>query len=182
MKSKIGLLIFLAFAALTIGYMVWMGKEVRPLTSHEIVAFEFSGNTKQAVEQLTGLGNEKVALMKKSLYLDFGFLILYSISIALGCIVLPRYTGKENWIRIGRSFAFAAGLAGGCDAIENILLFRILAGGLISFQPGLAAVCAGLKFFGVFMSLLFILTTLGALPWMKNKRPGDTNLVAKSDP
>lgn len=130
---------------------------------------------------LEDLGSEKIALVKKSLYLDFGFLVLYSLSIAMGCIVLSRYTQKAKLITLGKYCALGVVVAGACDAIENISLLKIAAGVDISFEPFLAGVCAGLKFLGVLTSLLFILTTLGISVWIKAKGLTPSNRSGKSD-
>ena len=98
MKTKNAIVVFLVMGFITLQYMGWMARQLRPLTSREVVAFEFAGSAMNAREFLKGIGGEKVALMEKSLYLDFGFLVLYSFSIALGCRVVPLLTGKSNWI------------------------------------------------------------------------------------
>lgn len=160
----------LAGALITLSYMVWMTLEIRPLTAREIVSFELAGNSREAGTLLETLGPERRELMKKSLYLDFGFLLCYSLSLALSCRALPPLTGMKGWIMAGKYLSGFSLVAGLLDAIENVLLVHILNAGPTNLDAGIAAACASVKFFLVAVALLFILITLGML--IKKRKPG----------
>ncbi len=97
-----------------------------------------------------------------SLGLDYLFLAVYSLSIALACVrvaaaLRSRSSGLANlglWLAWGQ---LAAALL---DAVENYALIRVLVGAQEAIWPGLAWACALPKFAIVTLGLVYVL--LGA--------------------
>jgi hypothetical protein len=94
--------VLLVSAVLTLGWMFFMGASVKPFNSKQIVAFELA-KTPEAATKIISEWNEidVMSNAKRSVYLDFVFLVLYSFSIALGCLVLSNFTGNRFLILLG---------------------------------------------------------------------------------
>src|SRR5437763_13821699 len=118
---------FFIFLALTVVFMVWMKNLLYPLHSGEIVHFEMAKTTAAAA----GIINEwqetgKLNLAIKSIYLDYIFIVLYTVTISLGCQFLSSIAGNEILARTGKLFAILIFAAGIFDVVENIAMTRSL--------------------------------------------------------
>lgn len=107
----------------------------------------------------------------KSTTLAYLFIILYTLSIGLGCRFLSACTGNEILAKGGRGFAWLIILATICDIIENIALSRTLTGHISKVNLLLAYNLARIKFSIVIVCLLFMLTC--ALYWVIGKLAGE---------
>ena len=153
--------VFAICVVITLGWLVFMGMSVKPLNSQQIVAFELAKTPEVAVNILTDWReNNLIANAKRGIYLDFVFLVLYSLSIALGCLVVSNFTGNHFLIQLGCRFSKIALLAGSSDVIENIAMLRTLSGAISEQTTAVAYWFAVVKFSIVIVLLLFVLTCL----------------------
>jgi len=94
-----------------------------------------------------------------SLGLDYLFLALYSLSIALACTRIA--TGLLPWgapfAGAGIALAWAQFMAAGLDAVENYALIQLLTGSREPSWPTLAWACAVPKFAIVAAGLAYVL-------------------------
>jgi len=90
--------------------------------------------------------------------LDFLFLTLYGITIALGCLLISVRL-PESWQTVKRiGFGLAVGVlfAAFLDIIENVALIKLLLGSQNEILPFLAKWAAIPKFILVLMALLYV--------------------------
>jgi hypothetical protein len=149
--------LLIASIILTIGWAVFMKIEIRPLTTDDIVRFEFAGT----IDKVTFLLNDwrekgSLKLVMHSIYLDFVFIFLYTSALALGCLTFPSLTGKINLMNWGMRlyrFSLYAGLS---DFLENLCLMKLLHGAQNSFYPMAAWGFAFVKFSIIVAVLVFL--------------------------
>lgn len=144
----------LALAATVIWFFI-----MRPFTPPNIVAFELAGNVTTAQEIISSWGQEQVDRVKTSIYLDFGFILVYCSAFMFACRAGANYSGVQFFIQTGKQLAWIVWLAGLCDVIENIAMLRTLSG--IS-QPSvsIAFYFATIKFGILLIALIFVLISL----------------------
>jgi hypothetical protein len=134
-----------------------MRHEIKPLTTDEIVRFEFAGTLDNVTRLLSEWeAKQWTTAAIHSVYLDFVFIFLYASSLALGCLTFPSLTGKINLMNWGLKlyrFSLYAGLA---DFLENLCLIELLYGERNSFYPMAAWALAFFKFSVVVIILLFL--------------------------
>jgi hypothetical protein len=153
----------MAITALTLALMVAMTLLDAPLKTDEaplgIVSFELARTLPRAQAILAswqGRGEHYAAL---GLGLDYLFLVAYSLSIALGCVLLAdlREGRQSGFARAGVMLAWAQPGAAVLDAVENYALIQLLLGSGGSHWPGLAWGCAVPKFAVVLLGLLYLI-------------------------
>ncbi|HEY8967655.1 MAG TPA: hypothetical protein VIM64_01145 [Puia sp.] len=150
--------LFWLFALLTIGYMIWARGYLSPLTSGEIVRFEVAKTVDRAQHIMQEWRNTgKYEQGVRSTTVAFFFIILYTLSIGLGCRFISACTGNEILAKGGRGFAWLIVVASVSDIIENIALSRTLSGHMSQVNLLLAYNLARIKFSIVIVCLLFIL-------------------------
>jgi uncharacterized membrane protein YedE/YeeE len=157
--------LFWLFSLLTIAYMIWVRIYLAPLSSDEIVQFEIAKTVTRAQAvidnwKITGKFDKGV----ESTYLAWLFMVLYTLTIALGCRFISACTGNEIMIKGGRGFAWLIILATICDVIENIAISHTLQGPVSQWNVSLAYNLARVKFSIVIVCLLFMLAC--ALYWL----------------
>ena len=162
--SKFLIVIFI----LTICWMVFMRYETMPLTSEEIVRFEFAGNPENVKAILGEWDNKEwIPLAKHSIYLDFIFIFLYTSTLALGCLTFPSLTERLHLMTWGLKlyrFSLYAGLA---DFLENSCLLEILYGSQWAFFSGAAWAFAFVKFSIIVVVLLFLIRCI--IQWVVSR-------------
>src|SRR5215472_3430579 len=117
--SRVGQLFWL-FSIITIAYMIWVRNYLAPLTSAEIVRFEIAktvGNARDIIQEWKQSGKYDQGV--KSTYFAYGFMLLYTLAIAMGCRFISACTRNEILTKGGRAFAWLIGLATVCDLFEN---------------------------------------------------------------
>ncbi|MFH1853082.1 MAG: hypothetical protein ABIA75_12130 [Candidatus Neomarinimicrobiota bacterium] len=136
-----------------------------------IVTLEFAGDL-ATVKTILHSWQDDMFFAGLSLGLDFLFLLAYSITIAVGCLLLADRLEKRQSLaaRIGRWLAGGQLLAAGLDTIENLALVRLLAGSEAAFLPRLAAWCAAPKFLLVGLGLAYLLAAVLLLQ-LRRKHP-----------
>lgn len=146
---------------LTFAWMMLMSSSVKPLTSKKIVAFEFAKTQEAALFMMKEWKeNNLIAVAKKSIYLDFVFLVLYSLSISLGCLVLSGFTGNRFLIQMGLWVSKIVPLAGLCDVVENGAMLTSLSGNITRESVTITYWFAAIKFLIVVASLIFLLVCM----------------------
>lgn len=157
-------LILLALTLLVMGILTIMG---RPLTKAgaSIVDFELAGTlpNAQAIMHGWGAANRQRAL--RQTYVDFAFILLYALTLALGCGLAARqFTAGGALATLGPYLAWAQLTAGLLDVVENVTLMRLLQGSTNASWPQLARWCALPKFAIVGLGVVYEL--MGGAAWL----------------
>ncbi|HRI20164.1 MAG TPA: hypothetical protein PLA68_04400 [Panacibacter sp.] len=93
----------------------------------------------------------------KNVYIDFAFLITYSVFLYLCILTLVRNQSKKI-SGLGKWIARGALLAGVLDALENISMLQILKEDITPFAAALTGFFASVKFFLAALAIIFIIT------------------------
>ncbi|HKZ55355.1 MAG TPA: hypothetical protein VJ123_07735 [Anaerolineales bacterium] len=161
---------FLPLLTLTLAVMLvmnWIGDELQSEAAPAgIVTYEFAGDSSTAARILDSWGEQARLWASFSLGLDYLFLVLYSTTIALGCLwAAGRIGGSAPWLAaVGVPLAWGQWVAALCDATENAALTRML---LMAPSDGLAQLArwtASAKFALILAGLVY--SALGALVWL----------------
>src|SRR3982751_6110360 len=87
---------FLIFLILTIAFITWMRSFLSPLQSGDIIKFEMAKTTDAAYDIIHQWQRDgKLETAMKSIYCDYGFIILYTVTLALACRYLSAATGND---------------------------------------------------------------------------------------
>lgn len=125
-----------------------------------IVTFELAGTLSGSQTIIESWQGSKLAWAGINMGLDFLFLVLYSITIALGCLILA-YKMPQNLQALtilGKWMAMGIMVAAGLDVIENLALILLLTGSENALLPQLARGVALPKFGLVFLALLYLVS------------------------
>jgi hypothetical protein len=134
---------------------------LQPFTVGEIVRFELAKELPVAENILREwITHGKFNLAVMSIYLDFLFIILYTMGLGVTCIFLAGLTGHEILQRAGKFFASLLIVAGICDAIENFAMLKSMHGTMHHWSVILAYDMATTKFSIVLLTVLFIFVCL----------------------
>jgi hypothetical protein len=129
-----------------------------------IVPFELAEDVREARRILTSWGVAGQAAARRSVLLDYGFLVAYSMLLALLSLYVADRADERGvtWLAVaGVVTAWLALVAGGLDAVENTALLRTLGGGPTAVSVRVAYRAAQLKFTLVAVCLLYFLLGLG---------------------
>jgi hypothetical protein len=168
---------FLGVFVFTLAAMMCMNIIGHPLITatapQGIVSFEFAGTFDAAHRMMESWGPKGLISAGLSLGFDYLFLMVYSLCIALGCVLVARAMQHrvKIFVIIGALLAWAQFLAAILDAIENYALIRVLLGANADLWPSLARLCAGPKFLIVTLGLLYIISGLILIFAIKAKKP-----------
>jgi hypothetical protein len=128
------------FAATTVVSLAMMAGPIRTMRRASgvgIVPFELAGTNQGARQILAGWGDDGVAAARRSLHLDFPFLIGYAGlgAVLAACSAEPVGDAGWAWMTpVTWGAAVGAVLAGVLDTVENLALLRV-----ISASPDLGA-------------------------------------------
>ena len=141
--------------------MIVMNLSIKPLNSKDIVSYELA-KTPEVALKIRNEWEEKGLLVKakKSIYLDFVFLVLYAAAIGIGCVVLSAFTDNDFLMKMGRIISMTLPLAGVFDVVENLAMLQTLSGDIYLVVTAIVFWFATMKFFIVIFSLVFILCCL----------------------
>jgi hypothetical protein len=132
-----------------------------------IVSFELAWSVESADTMLRSW-DTKARISAACLQgLDYLFLCLYSLTLALGCLQARDKFRARGWrlASAGVVLAWLSLVAGACDAIENApLAMMVLSGEARSPLPQVAAIFATIKFALVLVGLLYWLAGFLARP------------------
>jgi hypothetical protein len=99
--------------------------------------------------------------------LDFLFLTLYGVTIALSCLLISKKL-PEHWKffrKLGTWLAVAVLIAALLDIVENIALIKLLLGSDNELFPVLAKWCAIPKFLIVLAAIIYVIS--GVCPTLR---------------
>ena len=133
-----------------------------------IVSFELVGTLEGSQAIINSWQDDKMNYAGINLGLDFLFLSLYSITIALSCLLISVRLNEhlKFFKRLGVWMAVAVIIAALFDIIENIALIRLLLGSKNELLPVIAKWCAIPKFLIVTLSILYVI--IGIFPILKS--------------
>jgi hypothetical protein len=145
---------------------------------HGIVGLELAFTKAKAAEILGSWTPQQVADAKRSVRLDYLFIIAYVIVVSSMCVWGPKRLGpRAN--KLGKTLAVMAVVAGLFDVIEDFALRKMLSGSVVRPWPALASGSAVVKFSLLGMALLWgIVTSMDRITWAAEeflgRNPGDT--------
>jgi hypothetical protein len=153
---------FAALLALTLAVMVSLNALGRPLNTEVaprgIVSFELAGELSLARSMVESWGPTGRVYAGLNLGLDYLFLVAYSSSIALGCVlVASSLSRRAAFLSLaGTLLAWAQFGAALLDAVENYALIQLLLGSQQVSWPAVARWCAIPKFLIVAAGLIYV--------------------------
>ena len=159
-QSKRKPVFWILFAA-TLAWMLLMQLVGMPLITSAapsgIVTYELVGSLSGAQTILNTWDVQARLHAAFSLGIDYVFMLLYSTTIALGCLWSGQVLQKRGWPlgELATGIAWGQWAAAIFDALENIALIAILFGSLVSPWPEIARWCALLKFALIFIGLVY---------------------------
>ena len=148
---------FLFFLFLTAAFIIWMKNFLYPLGSGDIVELEMAKTSERAaaiIQQWRENGKFQPAI--QSIYCDYVFIFLYTITIYLGCRYLSSLTSNEILARTGKLFSYLVFAAAIFDIVENVAMLSSLQNGLTNNQVSLTHKMAISKFSIILMTLFYI--------------------------
>ena len=145
-----------------------LGSDVEE-SEYDVIDLEFAFNSERMDKILDTWGNELIEKELFVTYIDFLFLIAYGTLLASICLILSRSTNNVNAKNIGMWFVFISYSASIFDLMENVFLIIILSNpsNYPRFAPFIASVFASIKFFLIFIVLLYIIVV--GLLYIKNQ-------------
>lgn len=165
-----GLARWLAFGLL-FALFVWLGKKTGGTPTTEaapwgIVSLELAGNEEAAGTMIASWGDKGMRNALTSLYFDNFWLLVYSTTIALACVMTADmlYTPESLEYNLGIVFAWVQWLAALLDRIENVALERMLLGTVESPWPQIAQWCAIPKFLVIIAGIGYVV--IGLMVWL----------------
>ena len=153
---------FVVLLALALAVMVSLNALGRPLNTEVaplgIVSFELAGELSLAQSMVESWGQTGQIYAGLNLGLDYVFMVAYSSSIALGCVLVARSLSRrvEFLSFTGVLLAWAQFGAALLDAVENYALIQVLLGSQRVLWPAVARWCAIPKFLIVAAGLVYV--------------------------
>lgn len=169
--KKYSLLILLVGTAVMILVMTKTGATLKtPATPKGILDLEFANTTSKAMavtmawEPANGLDN--ISAAKTNTWLDFIFLVCYSLFLFFSCKKIGRI-GKGNFGKAGIVIAKGALVAGFLDILENAGMLYTLSGHISGNIAFFTAACSLVKWA---LGLLAVLYGLAGLIYLLSQR------------
>ena len=125
-----------------------------------IISFELARTPQRASEILSAWDDEGRDAARRSLYLDYPFLVFYGLFLAGACSAVARRAGelgRAPLATVGILLAWGALLAAWSDAFENLALLLVVGEHTSQPWPGLAFSFATLKFALLVPAVLYAL-------------------------
>lgn len=144
---------FLVWAVIMAAIMQVIGAPLKTSAAPMgIVSFELAGTPERAMSILDSWDVRAREYAAFGLGLDYLFMPSYALVLTLGVLLaLGRHKG---WLALlGVWLGWGSLAAALFDAAENFALWKILPGDYVSLWPGLAAVCAAIKFALILLGL-----------------------------
>ncbi len=174
LSQKQSVHMFWVLFTMTIATLVGMQITGNPLITEAapggIVTFELIGSFEGSQAIMDSWQGITMRYASINMGLDFLFLTLYGITIALGCLLISARM-PEEWKtlkQIGWGLAVGVLLASALDIVENIALIKLLLGSQNEVLPVLARWVAIPKFILVLVALLYVIG--GVIPVLKNRK------------
>lgn len=164
MRRRTALIVSGVAVLLIGGLLVAIDPHARDSSDPSIVDFEFAGTESSADEIRSDWGDSGTDAAKRSLWIDYAYILAYGTFLVLACLATRDLAVERGWDRMAAfglaAVPFAAGAAA-FDAIEDVGLLLAVNGHGGDLAPGLARVCASLKFLLLGLVLAYLLTGLG---------------------
>jgi hypothetical protein len=173
--------VFIFFLASTVIFTIWMRQFLYPLHSGDIVEFEMAKTPDhaQAIIQ-EWQSNGKFPKVMDSIYADYLFIFLYTITLSTGALFFARICGNELFRHAGKFFSLLILLAGVFDFVENQAMTRVLSGDITVNLVSLAYKMAISKFSLILMTIFFIgiciISWLARMAENRSRKPGLGNM------
>ena len=159
------------FTILTVVGMQITGKPlITDIAPGGIVTFELVGSLEGSRAIIDSWQGPAMTWAGINMGLDFLFLTLYGVTIALGCLLVANKL-PENFVRlkqVGIWVAYGILFAAVLDVVENVSLIALLTGSTNATLPVVAKWCAIPKFLLVLLSALYVIG--GLVPVLLNKK------------
>ncbi|HUQ00743.1 MAG TPA: hypothetical protein VM093_09825 [Aeromicrobium sp.] len=142
----------------------------------DILQFELMYTSNEAVRQTLMLGADGLAAARQQLFIDFGYLVLYGITLWKACHLLGARAarlGPALVARLAPIFAWFAVATAICDAVENLGLLLVTYGHVEQPWPGLASGYATAKYVFLALTLAFLLLGVIATSVGRGRGPAD---------
>ena len=156
-KGTVLTAVTMAAIAFSAGIYAILGFFNNLLTPFTIIDLEFAGSAARLGEMIAAWGQAGLDAARLSLYLDFAFIPCYVVAFSGLALLLTRNV-VGAWQRVGLVVIWLPIVAGVLDVTENVSLLMSLPSG--SGALPVAAVCAGLKFALLAVTLGFVLAAL----------------------
>jgi hypothetical protein len=157
-------LIVSGVAALAIGgLLLAIDPHARDSSDPSIVDFEFAGKQTRVDEIRADWGDAGSDAAKRSLWIDYAYILAYGTFLVLACLATRDLAEERGWRRMaafGVAAAPFAAAAAAFDAIEDVGLLLAVNGHGGDLAPGLARVCASLKFLLIGLTLAYLIAGL----------------------
>ena len=149
--------VFFIFLSLTVAFSLLMKSLLFPLGSRDIIEFEMAKSPDTAlaiIDEWKSSGKFDMAL--KSIYADYFFILLYTITLSSGAVWLSRICGNLLFRQTGKFFAVLVFVAGIFDVLENIAMTQTLSSEVSIRLVDLTYKMAISKFSIVLMTIFFM--------------------------
>jgi hypothetical protein len=136
-----------------------------------IVGLEFAGSRDQVVEFMAEWGDHGVYLARLSLWIDFGFMVVYGAFLALASLATRDFARERGLPALAKAGVVAPYLALGAalfDVAENIVWLLALGGHAGEVGPPFATACASVKF--LFLTLVILYCVWGLVSRLRLRR------------
>ena len=120
-----------------------------------IVDFELAGSVPKAQAIIDAWSETDRIRAGFSLGIDYLYMPVYSMTIALACVLAAFVLKSKTWRSIGLLLAWGLWAAAIFDATENVALFTELLGNNVAPYPQIAQLCATIKFGLILAGLLY---------------------------
>lgn len=154
--------LYLGSTLVAIGFAFWLSNQGAALRNNVatrgVFSYEIAGSAQQANFILNSWKDQREIIWWQ-LVVDFGFLAVYPIAIALACAMLSASIYNPI-ARTGVQLSWSVLAAGPFDAIENICLLLMLSRGGNDAVAVVATFCAGIKFAFVIAGVIYVIVAL----------------------
>lgn len=174
LNEKTGVKIFWILFCLTTITIIGMLITGEPLKTEAapggILSFELVGTLDGSHAIINSWQNELLTYAAINMGLDFLFLSLYGMTIALSCLLISKRL-PEHWKflkKLGIWLAVFVIIAALLDILENIALIKLLLGSENALLPVLAKWCAIPKFLLVLLAIVYVI--IGLYPVLRKAK------------
>jgi hypothetical protein len=152
--------VFLALTLLIFGVFRVLDGPLRTAAAPDgVVSFELARTVDVAQGILSSWDTQARLFAAFGLGLDYLFMPAYAFALSFGILLMMN--GRTRWyLQLAAWVGWGIFVAAGFDAIENLALWLILTGAVLSPYPEIAALCASLKFALLVAGLLTIFVGL----------------------
>ena len=144
-------------------YLATVDQEMSDTAGPGIIGFEFAWSEEGAQEILDDWGDEGQDAARKSLWVDYAFMVAYGAVLLLAAAATRDLARDRNWRRLAALGAYAvpfAAIAPFADALENVNLLLALDGNGGDVAPLLGGIFASIKFVTLTSAQLYVIAGL----------------------